>query len=78
MHTINNTTPSQIASWYHSQILRIPHGNQNPTKRYLTDDKLLSLFDGAVIIEDPPPMVIEWDDWDDNSQYNLHQKHTPK
>lgn len=58
---INNTTPSQIASWYHSQILRIPHGNQNPAKRYLTDDQLLSLFDGNVIIQEKVDGKMGWD-----------------
>ena len=45
-------TPSQVASWYHSQILRIPHGNQNPTKRYMDDEQLLMLFDGYVVIQE--------------------------
>lgn len=39
-------------SWYHSLIPRIPHGNQNPTKRYITDEELLDVFDGFVTIQE--------------------------
>ena len=53
-------TPSQIASWYHSRILRIPHGNQNPTKRYLTDQQVLELFDGKVVIEEKVDGKLSW------------------
>lgn len=42
----------QIMSWYHGKILRIPHGKQNPTKRYLTETQILELFDGEVVIEE--------------------------
>ena len=42
----------QVMSWYHSKILRIPHGNQNPTKRYLTNESILKLFTGIVTIQE--------------------------
>ena len=42
----------QIMSWYHSKILRIPHGKQNPTKRYLDEEQVLNLFDGVVLIQE--------------------------
>lgn len=61
MQMVNTTTPSQTAAWYHRQILRIPHGNHNPTKRYLTDDQLLSLFDGPVIIQEKVDGKMAWD-----------------
>ena len=54
-------TPSQIASWYHSQILRIPHGKQNPTKRYLTDEQVLELFDGTVLIQEKVDGKMTWE-----------------
>lgn len=54
-------TPSQMASWYHSQILRIPHGNQNPTKRYLSDEQVLELFNGKVIIQEKVDGKLSWD-----------------
>ncbi|MCK4666924.1 hypothetical protein KAU33_09255 [Candidatus Dependentiae bacterium] len=41
-----------ITSEYHRKILRIPHGNQNPTKRYLTEAELLEIFDGEVFIQE--------------------------
>lgn len=43
---------SQVASWYHRQIKRIPHGKQNSTKRYLSDHEVLELFDGKVVIQE--------------------------
>jgi len=49
---IGNKSDSQVASWYHKQILRIPHGDQNPTKRYLNDDHVLELFDGTVAVQE--------------------------
>ena len=42
----------QVMSWYHSKILRIPHGNQNPTKRYLTDKQIIEFFTGLIVIEE--------------------------
>lgn len=54
-------TPSQIASWYHSQILRIPHDNQNPTKRYLTDAQVLELFDGTVVVQEKVDGNMAWE-----------------
>lgn len=45
-------TRGQAMSFYHSQILRIPHGNQNPTKRYLSDNAILALFYGWVHIQE--------------------------
>ena len=54
-------TPSQIASWYHSQILRIPHGKQNPTKRYLTDAQVIELFSGTAIIQEKVDGKMRWD-----------------
>jgi len=42
-------TEGQIESWYHGQILRIPHGKQNPTKKYLTTEQILVLFSGDKI-----------------------------
>jgi len=53
-------TPSQVASWYHSQILRIPHGNQNPTKRYLDDKQVLELFDGTVSVQEKVDGKMSW------------------
>ena len=44
-----NKTQKQIEAWYHSQILRIPHGKQNPTKRYLTEEQVLELFSGRFV-----------------------------
>ena len=54
-------TPSQIASWYHSQMLRIPHGKQNPTKRYLTDDQILELFDGTIVVQEKVDGKMSWE-----------------
>ena len=62
MESIDNRTPSQIASWYHAQILRIPHGNQNPTKRYLTDEQVIALFDGEVVIQEKVDGKMTWSD----------------
>jgi hypothetical protein len=45
-------TEGQVESWYHSQILRIPHGKQNPKKRYLTEAQILELFKGKVVVEE--------------------------
>ena len=42
----------QVMSWYHSKILRIPHGKQNPTKRYLTDEQIIELCTGLITIEE--------------------------
>ena len=36
-------------SWYHRKMFRIPHGNQNPTKRYLTNNQILELFSGRFV-----------------------------
>jgi len=54
------TTPDEIASWYHERILRIPHGKQNPSKRYLNDDEILRLFDGRVVIQEKVDGNIGW------------------
>lgn len=43
---------SQIMAEYHRRILRIPHGNQNPTKRYLNNEEVLEVFDGEVWIQE--------------------------
>lgn len=83
LHMINNDTPSQVAAWYHSQILRIPHGNQNPTKRYLTDDQLLSLFEGKVIIQEKADGKMRWNvDYGEKGRMvsiyeDMTGKHTP-
>ena len=45
-------SPSQVSKWYHKKILRIPHGKENPSKRYLNDEQLLSLFNGRVVIQE--------------------------
>lgn len=45
-------TNSQIMSEYHKKILRIPHGNQNPKKRYLTNQQILEVFNGEVWIQE--------------------------
>lgn len=45
-------TEGQVASWYHGKILRIPHGKQNPKKRYLTEGQILELFTGEVEIQE--------------------------
>ncbi len=42
----------QIASWYHSKILRIPHGKQNPTKKYLNTEQVIEGFTGEVEIQE--------------------------
>jgi hypothetical protein len=57
---MNQPSPSQIASWYHSQILRIPHGKQNPSKRYLTDEQVLELFSGTVVIQEKVDGKMSW------------------
>ena len=54
-------TGSRIASWYHAQILRIPHGKHTPTKRYLTDDQVVELFDGKVVIQEKVDGKMAWD-----------------
>jgi hypothetical protein len=41
-------TKGQLESWYHSHILRIPHGLFNPTKRYLNNEQIQKLFTGTV------------------------------
>ena len=41
-----------IMSEYHRKILRIPHGDQNPTKRYLTEAEILDVFKGEVYIQE--------------------------
>ena len=43
-------TEGQVEAWYHSKILRIPHGKQNPTKKYLTTEQILELLSGEQII----------------------------
>lgn len=58
---ISNITPSQVASWYHKQILRIPHDTQNPTKRYLDDDQVLELFDGTVTVQEKVDGTMTWE-----------------
>jgi len=45
-------TTGQAASWYHGRILRIPHGKQNPTKRYYTDEQVVEVFTGEVEIQE--------------------------
>ena len=42
----------QIMSAYHKKILRIPHHGQNPTKRYLTDEQIIAVFEGEVWIQE--------------------------
>ena len=54
-------TPSQVAAWYHRQILRIPHGDQNPSKRYLDDGAVLELFDGTVVIQEKVDGKMTWE-----------------
>lgn len=39
----------QAMSYYHGNILRIPHGKQNPTKRYLRQDEILTLFNSRYV-----------------------------
>ena len=56
----DDITGSQIASWYHAQILRIPHGRQTPTKRYLTDEQVIELFDGEVVIQEKVDGKMTW------------------
>lgn len=43
---------SQIIAEYHRKIPRIPHGSQNPTKRYITDEELIEVFKGEVYIQE--------------------------
>jgi len=45
-------TEGQAASWYHGKILRILHGKQNHTKRYLTDEQVIEVFTGEVEIQE--------------------------
>lgn len=52
MNKISELSTGQAMSWYHSKILRIPHGNQNPKKRYLTENQILELFSGLVHIQE--------------------------
>ena len=59
--TIEKVTPSQVASWYHSKILRIPHGEQRPTKRYLDDEQILELFDGTVAVQEKVDGKMAWE-----------------
>lgn len=54
-------TPSQVASWYHKQILRIPHDTQNPTKRYLTDTQVCELFEGTTVIQEKVDGKMAWE-----------------
>ncbi|MDD5454179.1 MAG: hypothetical protein PHW62_01585 [Candidatus Ratteibacteria bacterium] len=42
----------QAAAWYHNQILRIQHGKRTYSKRYLTDEQVLAVFDGEVRVEE--------------------------
>lgn len=49
---MNIETEGQAASWYHGQILRIQHGKRNYEKRYLTDEQVLDLFNGEVVVEE--------------------------
>jgi len=51
MLTVNKTM-SIITSEYHRKILRIPHGNQNPKKRYLNEEETLAIFNGEVFIQE--------------------------
>jgi hypothetical protein len=43
---------SELASYFHAQVLRIPHEGTNPTKRFLTEDQILKLFTGTVSIQE--------------------------
>lgn len=52
---------SEIASIYHHSILRIPHGNQHPKKRYLNDEEILNLFDGTVVIQEKVDGKMRWE-----------------
>lgn len=49
---VSEISKGQIMSWYHAKILRIPHGDQNPKKRYLKDSEILELFTGFVHIQE--------------------------
>ena len=55
-------TSSQVAAWYHRQILRIPHDTQNHTKRYLNDEQVIELFDGTVYIQEKVDGKMTWDE----------------
>lgn len=48
----NKMSNGQILSWYHSKIPRITHGKQNPSKRYISEEDILKLFDGVVHIQE--------------------------
>jgi len=39
-------------SAYHSKMLRIPHHDQHPKKRYLTEEEILEVFNGEVWIQE--------------------------
>lgn len=43
-------TEGQAMSLFHSMFLRVPHGSQNPTKRYITEEDLLKLFNGRIVL----------------------------
>lgn len=76
-------TESQVASWYHSKILRIPHGDQNPSKRYLSEERILELFDGRVVIQEKVDGKMGWsvDNGKAGRIIRIHEdmtrKHTP-
>ena len=60
---VGNITPSQVAAWYHKQILRIPHGvSQSHTKRYLTDIQVCELFDGTVAVQEKVDGKLAWEE----------------
>ena len=54
------TTPDEIVNWYRSRMLLIPHCKQYPSNRYLTDDEVLRLFDGRVVIQEKVDGNIGW------------------
>lgn len=42
----------EIMSWYHGKILRIQHGRRIYQKRYHTDEDVIDLFDGIVVVQE--------------------------
>lgn len=59
---IGVVTSSQVAAWYHRQILRIPHDTQNPTKRYLDTDQIIELFNGTVSVQEKVDGKMAWEE----------------
>lgn len=74
-----NLTEGQIKSWYHGKIPRIQHGKRIYEKRYLTDEEVIRLFTGTVLIQEkvdgtPSATLLSDDQW--LLEENISGKHT--